>query len=541
MSERSGAVRRHRAAGATRQTSARPRILVAVAALVALLLVVGALSEPTRPAPASLAPVAPSAMPVVSMSRVAAWQCPGPLPVGEGAERSAIVVANLEGAKADVAVSVVRVAVPAAARHEATGGATRRPSGTGLVQPTPAITTARRTLPSRSQTFVPLSTSGAAGVAAVSVEASTPGIAVQEVVSGPKGRFASPCATGSSVAGYLPVGTTFGTSSVEVALFNPTETPAVADVSVASGTPALPVPAFQGIVLPGRALAILDMGRWLPQRKAIAVAVRATEGQVTVGALESSVALVDVASGTGSGHQLHTVRLTGGALLLGAQSPSRTLGFAAGPVSSGVSDVYAVFANLSAPVGVSIAPTDPAGKASAITEQLPPGGAGALTTPPPVRGSPPWSSLVLHSSGGAGFAAARSSLGISPGPLHGLSVTEASLGPAASWLLLASGASTGASSAARAAAAGDLVLANPLGRPVTVEVRALGQAGPVAGPATQLVVPANGSRAVPLRRVASTLGDDAVVVAADGPVFAERSYTVPGAPTQFVAGLPIVR
>lgn len=532
---------RARATAGARERGRRPLVLAVVALLLVAVFAIDAASTATSTATVELGYVVAPALPEVQLHHVVAWQCPGPLPAGTGRSSSAVAVANVTSAPVMATMTTLSIALASAPTKAAKGAAAT--SGAGKAAPVTgsgvdsgpvATVVTHLVLPPGSQLVEPLATTGPAADAAVSVESSSPGIAVAEAVRTPAGTYASPCAVGSAVAGYVPVGTTYGSGDAHVALFNGGVTPAVADVQVAVGAAVASPAAFQGVVVAPRSLVVLDLGRWVPQRAVLAVSVRTSEGELSVGALEASVARFEVATSPGAGHHLTAVRLTGGALVVAAQAPLRTWSFANPPPTTGGNEQYRVLAPGASAALVEIVPSDPAGASAALSELVPAGATATLATPAAPAGSS-WSSIVVRSSRGP-VVVARSSVGLGSRGGRGLAVTSGTLGPATDWVLCSTGLPATANRPELS-----LVLADPTGRPASVDLSALAPSGTATGALAAVTVPAYGRVVVRLPLTVDGSGAYAVVVRSSVPVLAERGWSYGAVTAQSEGGIPIVR
>ncbi len=227
--------------------------LVVVAALAAI-------GDTALPHSASQVAVAPSP-PTVAVGPAAstAWYCPGPLPVGPRAEAASIAVANLGGTRLAGQLRVARTS--GASSAEAVSVA---PDG---------------------ERILALPQTGTAGWAAVTVLLDGAGAAVEQVVRGAFGTAASPCVEAAAQTTYFPSGSTVGAADLSLALYDPTGTPAVVEVSVATGSGTVSPPALQGVSVGAGELVVVDLGRDVPEQKTVATTVTTTSGQVATGAL----------------------------------------------------------------------------------------------------------------------------------------------------------------------------------------------------------------------------------------------------------------
>ncbi|MCU1491774.1 MAG: hypothetical protein JWM85_3179 [Acidimicrobiaceae bacterium] len=284
--------------------AALTRRLPIVAFVVALLVLAGVADGTVHRHAGAEATVSVAPDSVVRMSRSvlsAAWYCPGPLPVGKGAQASTIWVANA-GSRAVRGEIVL--------------------SGTDG-----SLTTHVIAVGARSQDRYGLPTGGPRRELAASVVMGGPGIAIDETIDGPTGPLASPCLSHTSSSSYLAAGGSQNADDVSLSLYNPGSTPAVADVSFAtSNGPAAP-PSFQGVPVGAGSVVVLDVGRAIPGRALVATTVSSKGGQLVAGAR------LTVARGHGVEQSLVSA----------SPAPSRQWTFPPAPAGPGTTEELAVY------------------------------------------------------------------------------------------------------------------------------------------------------------------------------------------------------
>ena len=123
--------------------------------------------------------------------------------------------------------------------------------------------------------------------------------------------------------GYIPVGSTYGSSDVRLAFSDPDATPAVVNVAASDGTALSSPPPFQGVVVPANGLVVLDLRRWVFQVGSLAVSANAVSGDIVVGALDTTATLVVTSSGPAGSHHVSRVHYTGVSLLVAPTSRSQ--------------------------------------------------------------------------------------------------------------------------------------------------------------------------------------------------------------------------
>ena len=406
-----------RAHGSVPALGVRGRALLAVSLGVALLLIVNSLVRETSAAGAGGFVGSPS-LPVVQMDRPSAWRCPGPLPVGTGKKSSRIAIVNSANSTVAVAVSVSRTDLPVRG-----------------VSASPSVSTSRLAIAGDSQTVLTLARHGPAGLAAVSVETDSGGIGVAESIRGGFGAvLAAPCTLGSAPTGYLPTGSTLGSSDVELALYDPDATPAVVNVSVSNGTAPTSPPAYQGVVVPATGLVVLDLRRWVFQFTSLAITATAVSGDIVVGELETAAATISVASGSTTTNRITHAHLSGGSLLVGSDRGRQQWAFAALQSRTGVASMFSVYDPGTRAISVSVAPPGRAGKVAALTEDVPAGGIVDFATPI-APGTRMGAKSVVVSAQGAGVVVARLTTRQQGPALEELSTTSGTAGPGERWLL----------------------------------------------------------------------------------------------------------
>ena len=118
------------------------------------------------------------------------------------------------------------------------------------------------------------------------------GVAVSQLVHGPSGWDVAPCQSTTSQQWYFPSGTTSGSSDLFMALFNPTSTPDVVDLTFVTPEGVEHPISFQGIVLEPGQTQVEDVGTYVQNERTVATTVStrtgrvvATETQVIAGAV----------------------------------------------------------------------------------------------------------------------------------------------------------------------------------------------------------------------------------------------------------------
>ncbi|HUZ20876.1 MAG TPA: DUF5719 family protein [Acidimicrobiales bacterium] len=348
---------------------AGPRRLPAIA-LVALVLALAGVANATlhhHQSADRLASVQDQSVARVS-SKVtsAAWYCAGPLPVGTRNEASSLAVANA-GPKQ---VSGELVVATNDGRNTVT------PFSIGRY----------------SQGVYGLMRSGRAAFAAATVLVNGAGVGVEELVHGPTGPVSSPCVSHASMVGYVAAGSTENASNLALALYDPGATPAVVNVSFATGAGRVAPPTFQGISLSAGQLQVVDVGHYLPARPVVATTVSATGGKVVAGALLVAANAKSVES----------------TLLDAVTAPRSAWSFSAAPAGGAVRQLFSVLdpGKVAARIVLHLATSS---GSSALAETVPAGGIVHLAPSPEV--SPvAMRYATVTSADGVGVVVAREAL-----------------------------------------------------------------------------------------------------------------------------------
>lgn len=228
---------------------------------------------------------------------------------------------------------------------------------------------------------------------AVTVVLDGGGVGVSQVVSGPLGVSSAPCATTTATRWYFANGSTSQGDTLTLALFNPTTTTAVVNVSLVSpaGVQKVP-PAYQGIDVPGDSLTVENVGDHALDDPAVATEVTTLSGAVVAAELQ-------VSDQPGAG---------GASVVLGADAPSSTWSFAQNTDLSNGSNVFHVFNPSAMPAKVTVRIGLQQGQAEPLTMQVPAGGTASLVAQDQTRiptGTP--YAVTFDAQGGGGIVVDR--------------------------------------------------------------------------------------------------------------------------------------
>jgi hypothetical protein len=162
------------------------------------------------------------------------------------------------------------------------------------------------------------------------VELSGGEVTVSQVFSGPAGRAVGACASAPAPDWYFPAGTTRNGSRNLLALFNPFPGDATVDINFDTEDGARTPQQFQGLVLRGGRVTVVDVGAVVTLRAHVSTSVHARTGRVVVQQIQS-------ADGREGGQE-------GLAVTLGAMSVSKVWSFAvAAPPASEAHEIVSVF------------------------------------------------------------------------------------------------------------------------------------------------------------------------------------------------------
>jgi hypothetical protein len=464
--------------------------------------------------------VGPPALPIVQMARASAWRCPGPLPVGVGKKRSRVAIVNSTAETVGVTASVSRTDLPA-----------------GGVSGGSSVTQSHFRLDAHSQAVLTLSKTGPAGYAAVSVETDGGGVAVSESIRGLQSAagpalVSSPCTLGSAPLGYIPVGSTYGSSDVLVSLYDPDATPAVVNLSVSNGAGLTSPPAFQGIVVPAKGLAVLDLRRWAFQLSSLAITASALSGDVVVGALESTKELVSMATGSTGAHRVVRVHIIGNSLIVGSDQAVSQWVFTALQSRVGVASTFSVYDPGSKPVLVSVAPPGRTGAVAALSEEIPAGGIVNFETPIEPGTRLGASSVVVSAQSGRHIVVARLTTRRRTSTLEELNATSGTAGPRKTWLL--------PGAVVTPAIADFVTLANPGTKSASVTLTELPDLPAVAMRFKTITLLAGSQRDVDLGPLMKDVPEFALEISATAPVLVEEQFRPRHGLTTALGAIPVL-
>lgn len=327
------------------------------------------------------------------------------------------------------------------------------------------------------------------------------GLGVSEAVADPLGWSLAPCASTTSTSWYFAQASTASGDAMQVALFNPTPTPAVADVSFVSASSGLVVPpAYQGIPVDPGSVVVENVSDHVPNNPAFATVVRTLSGSLVASELD----------------EFGTPGNGGTSLLEGAVAPRTRWAFAQNADGSGGGNVYSIFNPGSRPATVTVSIALAQGQAAPLTVRVPPQSLSSLTTQDQTRiPAGTLFGLTFSSSPGSGIVVARQTS--APGTALPASALTAGEPSESHWLVppVPPGQSPG-----------NLTVVDLAGRPLHVRVLGFGPGAGGARPTTidpQSVLVVSPSPQAPV-------GSSPVEVDASGPVAVEMAVAPAQAP-----------
>lgn len=465
---------------------ARVRIVV----VIVVLLVAGAVGDRADRPGSRLSTEAvarrlmPSGGPAGAVSST--WYCAGGTANAGGPAAATVVIANTGDEEARATVLTV--------------------AEKGEAPPRVPVTVAPRSVASLK--LVPVATADH-GAAVVEVDS---GSVVVELVVGGGGsprrdHAASPCASSASRRWFFPGGSTAKDAALYLSLLNPFPEDAIVDLSFATDA-GRAVPAdFQGIVVPPRGLAVVDIGSHVRRREAVS-----TEVAVRSGRLVAAQTLSRTLPGRG-----------GISMILGSPSPGGEWYFPDGIAGAGLTERYAISNASGREARVLIEITLDEGAAEPLERTIPAEGRLDVVMGPEV-GVPPGvaHAVVVRSLNGVPVVASRELEAAPPAPRAGRSDTLGARRLARSWNFAAGGVHEGLDEW--------VVVHNPGSRPAEVSVTGLADGQPLAIEGLQNLTIGPG------RRQAFRLGDHVkrsplpLVVTSSVPVVAERALYNVGHP-----------
>ncbi len=358
-------------------------------------------------------------------------------------------------------------------------------------------------VPARGQLVVHPSTGLPAAPAATTFAFTAGGVVADQSVSGPDGWSTSPCATGTATTWSFAGGATVAGSAVALAVFNPTATEAMVNVSFVTPSGPVTPQMYQGVVVPPGRVVVENVGDYVPNASDLATVVSTQSSAVVATELENR-------SGGPSGLSL----------VLGSPQPAATWYLAQTTATPGAT-VQLTLANPGAvPVSATVAFGLSTGSIEPRQVEV---GAQSLAVLP--AGAPagfpqqvPFS-MTVEATGPLVVGRTVVASAGSAAPQWGSSLASTTVSD--HWLVTGPGAP--AAPAAPGASLETLAIANPLGKPVQVVVAPLGGGAPTLS----LTVAAN---RVSVLAGGRFNGLDPLLVRSTAPVAVEADSGPSGAP-----------
>ncbi|MGA8372946.1 MAG: DUF5719 family protein [Acidimicrobiales bacterium] len=237
---------------------------LAIVVLVVAVVVGVALIDRTAPPPA------PAAAPVLSAMTIpgagaptSSWYCAGGT-TGTGSQANTTIYVTNTGSRTVAGVV----------------------STTVFTGKAPASTHQTISVPPNGAVAVNPGIDAPVGYGATTVTLAGGGIGVTQVAAGPDGWSTAPCASVTSNSWYFAAGATKAGNQLVLALYNPTSTDAVADVSFDTNDGVITPQLYQGLVVPAGQLVVENVGDYVQNRSTIATVVAAQSGQIVADQLQ---------------------------------------------------------------------------------------------------------------------------------------------------------------------------------------------------------------------------------------------------------------
>jgi hypothetical protein len=205
-------------------------------------------------------PLAPASMVSAPDTESSAWYCTGQTTVAGALAPGSVVLTN-------------------------TG--TRRVTGTiDAVTDTGATVNRPVSVPARDQVVATVPAPKSGTWLSEVVLLSGGGVAVSQTLHGSSGWAEAPCQSSTSQRWYFPSGVTLGSDSMFIALFNPTSTPDVVDLSFATAKGVQRPINFQGLVLAPGQTQVESVAPYVQDQAQVSTTVTTRTGRVVAGELE---------------------------------------------------------------------------------------------------------------------------------------------------------------------------------------------------------------------------------------------------------------
>jgi hypothetical protein len=513
--------------------SARVTSLVILAGALAAGLALQAADSPSPTGDAAPALRAGVALPMarVEPTLSSTWYCDGGTARDGGSADHVLIVANPTDRPRTATVTVLTGEVAKApAPEDVAGGSTTTASTapsttltptTAAPKPSPAVREVA--LPAQSRVEVRLAEISQAQLAGAVVEVDGGQIAVEHAVTGPLGRATAPCSTTASPTWSFPWGVTARGARELLVFMNPFPDDATVDIAFATDEGVRDTARFQGFVVPGRSVVGAFIDQDVTRKAQVSAQVQVRGGRLIIDRIQTF-------DGT-DGRE-------GIALALGVPTPAETWMFPTGETGPGLTEQVIVYnpSDEVAEVEVEARLDDPAtnGTPEPFELTVPPGRYSSIDVHAEDRvPAGVGHALIVRSLNGVPVTAERVNAGQDPAPHRGITSTTGSPFGAPTWYFPGGGPTESRDEY--------LVLLNEsIAAPVTFSVTGF------RGGQTIAIQGLQGLTIEPGARVVIRLGDHAehdnlpVVIAADGPIVAERGlYRIGGGGISQSMGIPL--
>jgi hypothetical protein len=248
---------------------------------------------------------------------------------------------------------------------------------------------------------------------------------VEQQVTGSLGASISPCASSASTNWYFAEGNTSKDAVFLLSLFNPFPADAIVDLSFATDQGHAVPDAFQGLVVPGRSMIVVNIGDHVRRRDEVSTSVSARSGRVIAGKVQSY---------SGGGRK-------GIALVLGASRLGTTWYLPDGFFSDGVTERFHLYNPSSKEAQVQLSVALEQGAAEPFDITVPPGDRFTLVASSESRiPKGDAHAVTAESTNGVPVVVERTIDSLLPAPRQGYTDILGARDAATSWLLAAGGA-----------------------------------------------------------------------------------------------------
>lgn len=348
---------------------------------------------------------------------------------------------------------------------------------------------------------------------------------VEQVVRTKEGSASQPCASAAAPQWYFAAGTTVLNAREEISLLNPYPVDAIADFSFSTDRGLEQPLAYQGVVVPARGLAVVNLGNHLRRRNHIALTVQARTGRIV--AFETEVVTPPPAGAPplGTPGALNAVvPVAGTSLTLGGTLASASWWWPEGADGPGLSETYDIYNPGPKLARLELTLVSPNGGGLGSSDQLAVGPFGTATVS---TNGQPWAlpgisyATHLESTNGVAVVAERAVAVASPSPYRGLGALLGQAQPASEWLL----PPDRPVAAHRSLSQTWLEVADPGSAPAVVSVERPSGGGLAEAPGSQDFQVSAGQRAG--MELPALLAGEPLVVSSSAPILVEEdSYSL---------------